>query len=113
MIKITQFTVEHLTGCLPYSVSGEIPANPPAAYVVVEKKGSGIKDHIAESTICLSCYADTLAHAEDLSQEVQTAMESMIYLPEISALEFGGDYNATDTTKKQYCFDVIYHITHY
>lgn len=113
MIKITQFTVAYLSERMSIPVSGEIPASPPVSFVVVEKLDGGERNYIAESTIRLSCYADTLARAEDLSHEVQKTMKNMVFAPEISGMEFGGDHNATDTQNKCYCFEVVYHITHY
>ena len=111
MIAITQFMVQYLSGALDVSVFGEIPAQPPTSFAVVEKLGGGLKNHIAESTLRLGCFADTLAHAEDLSLTVQAAVEGMVALPEICSTEYGGSSNAT--ASKKYRYDVIWNITHY
>ena len=111
MIGITQAVVQYLGRCLPNPVSAEIPERAAGEFVVVAKLGGGEKNRISESSVRISCYADSLANAENLSGEVQAAMDNMVFLPEVSAVEYGGDYNATEN--KKYCFEVMYTITHY
>ena len=111
MIKITQFTVAYLSSKMSVPIFGEIPSDLNTCAVVVSKAGGNRENYLPESTIRISCYADTMARAEDLSLDVQTAMDLMVELPEITCCEYGGDYNATED--KRYCFEVMYTITHY
>ena len=111
MIEAT--IIAHLGANLAVHVGGEIPAKPEQRYVVVQKRGGERENHIYTSLIQFDAYAESLAEAAKLCQEVMAIVDDMICLDEVCSCEYGGDYNATDTASKRYCYQAMYDITHY
>ena len=91
----------------------QIPANPPEEYVLIEKTGSGKRNHIKSATIALQSYAGSLYSAAVLNERVKDAMDEAIELNDISNTSLNSDYNFTDTTTKKPRYQAVYDITHY
>lgn len=92
---------------------GEIPGKRTGSYIVAQKRGGGKSNHIPSATMQFDCYAPTLFEACELSQKVIRAVEESTALDDIASVEFGGDYNSTDTERKVYCYTAMFEITHY
>ena len=86
------------------------PAKP---YLVIEKTGSTLENHIASATIAVQSYAQSLADAADLNEEVKAAMEYITDLPGVSACKLSTDYNYTSTALKAYRYQAVFIITFY
>lgn len=110
---IEQLIISHLLSRLSCCVDGEIPVEPPQRFVVVQKRGGERENHIYTSLIQFDVYAESLATAAALCKEVMAAVDNMTDLDEVCSCEYGGDYNATDTASKRYCYQAMYNITHY
>ena len=110
---IEETIIAYLSQNLTEPVKAEIPANPPQRFVVIQKKGSDRENHIDTALFEFDSYAESLFAAAELNEAVKAVVESLTDLDEISCCEFGGDYNATDTASKRYCYQAMYNITHY
>ncbi len=91
----------------------QVPAEPPTEYVLIEKTGSGKRNHIKSAMIALQSYADSLYSAALLNETVKEAMDDAIELDDISNTTLNSDYNFTDNTTKKYRYQAVYDIIHY
>ena len=107
---IRDYLVTRLTGT---SIYVDVPASPGAKYVVVEKTGGGIEEHIRHSVVTVQSYAGSRYEAAILNDSVVMAMLSAVSLPEISAVELNSDYDYTDTTTKHYRYQAVFDVVHY
>lgn len=98
---------------LSASVYMEQPATKPSAFFMLEKTGGGQTDHINQSTFIVQSYAQSLASAATMNEEVKAAMLDAITLEDISRVELNSDYNYTDSTTKTYRYQAVFVITHY
>lgn len=110
---IEEIILNYLQAALSVPVFMEVPEKQPAAFVVIEKTGSGRKNKISEATVAIQSYADTLLAAARLNAAVKAAMDDLADLSEICRAELNTDYNFTDTATKRYRYQAVYDITHY
>lgn len=82
-------------------------------YVVIEKTGGSIDQHIRRATIAIQSYGASLYQAANLNTQIIALMEDIVLLPEISACELNSDYNFTDTTKKEYRYQAVYDLVYF
>lgn len=93
---------------------GERPEKEPVKpYIVVEKTGSSLVNHIASATIAVQSWGKTLAKAADLNEEVKAAMENITDLDAVSSCKLDTDYNYTSTALKAYRYQAVFTITYY
>lgn len=85
----------------------------PTSYVLLEKTGGSVKEHIYTSTFAFQSYAPSLLEAVELNDEVKAAAESLIVLPSITKSKYQTDYNFTNPAAKQYRYQAVFDITHY
>ena len=111
MIETT--LVKYLNDNLNVETFAEYPENAPEQFVLVEKTGSSLKYTIANATIAIQSYADTLIDAMKLNEEVKKAMESLWELDSMIRCELNTDYNFTDTQTRKYRYQAVYDITYY
>lgn len=88
-------------------------SNVPQSYVLIEKTGSRLNDHIKGATIAIQSYSDSLAKTIELNEEVKELMLASVILDEIGDCGLNTDYNYTDTQEKKYRYQAIFDITHY
>lgn len=95
----------------------EIPKDPPAKMIVIEKTGSSLNEHIYTSTFAIQSYDKTLLKAAELNDQLKRIMldgsEGLISLNEVLRIDLNSDYNFTDTTTKKYRYQAIFIVTHY
>lgn len=89
---------------------GETPADPPDEFLVIEKTGSGLVDHISRATIAIQSNARKLLRAAEINELVKSAMASIVELSSISAARLSSDYNFTDTAEKRYRYQAVYDV---
>lgn len=105
---------DYLTEQLDVPAYLEIPKKgAPDSYVVLEKTGSGITNHIRRATFAIQSVAPTLFGAASLNEQVKEAMDNAIALPEIARSHLNSDYNFTDPEKKYYRYQAVYDLVHY
>ena len=110
---IEKVILDYLNETLNVPVSMEVPKNPPARYVVMEKTGSRRQNLITSSTFLFRSYAPTLYKAAALNEDVKAALDNAIVLDDIARAKLNSDYNYTDTAKKLYRYQCVYDFTHY
>lgn len=109
---IELIVLNHLTEALDVPVSMEVPEKPTERFVVVEKVGSGMSDHINTAMLAIQSYAQTLYEAALLNEQVKQAMEAIISLDAISRCALNSDYNYTDTASKRYRYQAVFDLTY-
>lgn len=107
---IEEKIVEYLNKNLCVPVFMEVPENPPAEYVVIEKTGGGEENHIESAVCAVQSYGSTLYKAASLNEEVKKAMKKLSEDDAVSAVRLNSDYNFTDTATKQYRYQAVFDI---
>ena len=110
---IEKVILDYLNETLNVPVEMEVPKNPPARYVVMEKTGSRRENLITSSTFLFRSYAPSLYKAAVLNEDVKAALDNAIVLDDIARAKLNSDYNYTDTAKKLYRYQCVYDFTHY
>ena len=112
---IEKIVRDFLDDRLDYPVYMEVPKGVtlPAEFVVVEKTGSGMVNHLKSATFAIQSYAASMYRAASVNEEIKEAMDSLITLDTVSRSALNSDYNFTDTQKKQYRYQAVYDINHY
>lgn len=111
---IEKTIIDHLSQELDVPVYMEIPANPPTAFVVIEKTGSGRRNQILSATFAIQSYSTTLYNAAALNESVKAVMlGSFVALDKVGKCELDTDYNFTNTANKQYRYQAVFDIVHY
>ena len=104
----------HLEGVLDVPVVMEIPKNPAAEYVLIERTGTRmIQKRVEEATLAIQTYSTTLYKAALLQYLVRDAMNAAEELPEIGSVEVTGMYNYSDDATKQYRYQGVYSVINY
>ena len=110
---IEKTILDYLNQGLSVSAYMERPENPPDKYVIIEKTGSGKRNHICDATLAIQSYAPTLYEAAVLNESVKARMESAVSLDNICRVSLNSDYNFTDTAMMAYRYQAVFDITHY
>lgn len=82
-------------------------------YILIEKTGSGKKDHILSATLTIQSYSMSLCGAALLNEKVKEKMEKITELDDICKCDLNSDYNYTDTNRKKYRYQAVFDIVHY
>lgn len=100
------------TGSVP--AYGEMPEKMPQdPFLLVEKTGSTTADRIYTATIAVQSWAQSMADAAELNEEVKAEMADIIDLDSISSCRLQSDYNFTSTALKAYRYQAVFLITYY
>lgn len=91
----------------------ETPEVMPETFVLIEKTGSGMNNHIKSATFAIQSYASSLYEAASLNEIVKEKMLDIIGEKEITKVSLNSDYNFTDTTIKKYRYQAIFDVKHY
>ena len=116
---IEEILLNYLTQQLQIEVFMEMPDNDTlkdiqdGAFVVLDKTGGIVDNHIATATFAIQSYAASLNEAAWLNEAVKTAMDHLISLPVVTRSEYETDYNYTDSRTKMYRYQCVYDITYY
>lgn len=111
MIEIT--ILNFLDENLDVPVLMEKPSNSPERCVFFEKTSGAKRNHLLYATFAFQSYGKSLYEAAALNEQLKQAVESMIVLPEISAIRLNSDYNFTDTETKEHRYQAVFDINHY
>ena len=110
---VEKIVLDWLTSQLTVPVYMERPYDVLASFVVVEKTGSRMENHIYTATIAVQSYAATLFEAAQLNELVKAAMFDMLSLGAVSSVRLNSDYNFTDTATKSYRYQAVFLIVAY
>lgn len=103
----------YLLPLLAVPVYVDVPAEPPASYVSIERTGGGETEHIREATIALQSYGASKSAAASLHEIVMAKMKNLITLDRISACDLNAEYDYTDLATKRYRYQAVYNIVYY
>lgn len=103
----------YLDNKLDVPVYMEKPENKPEKYVIVQKTGGGISEHLWRPIVAVQSYADSMLDAAELNEEVIQAMLDIILLDEISSCKLNSSYEYTDTTEKKYRYQAVFDLVNY
>lgn len=111
-MTIESFIISKLNNALNVPVSGDVPNPTPAAFVTVEKTGSGMTDYVNRATVAVQSWGKTTAAAMDLNESVKAAMFDLLADKDIGSVDLNSDYHYPDTATKharyQAVFDIVY-----
>lgn len=110
MIEMT--VVEYLSTTLSVPAYMEMPEKAPERFVLVEKTGGFVENHIYSATLAIQSYAGSMYEAASLNEVVKKAMDNIIVLDAVSRSKLNTDYNFTDTTKKKYRYQAVYDLVY-
>lgn len=110
---IEEIILNYVSAALSVPVRMEIPADPPVRYVVLKRSGRGREDGLEASNLIADSYAESLAEAARLNEQVKAVLDELDTLDEISSAQLASDYPLTDTTNKKYRYQAVYEIYHY
>lgn len=83
------------------------------SFVVIEKTGSSVTEHIKSGTLAIQSYAPTLYAAATLNEAVKTAMEKIVETTAVIRCRLISDYNFTNTAKKQPRYQAVFELLFY
>ena len=112
--------ISYLTSCglsVGSNVFAEVPEEPPASYVLIEKTGSGRANRIDSAVVAVQSIVKrdeaaggTLLIALELNEEVKAAMENFVAQDSIFSCYLNSDYNFTNPETKEYRYQAVYNI---
>ena len=106
--------VQALGAVLDVPVYAERPERPDESYVIVERTGSEIRQHINHARIAVQSYAPSMLAAIALNRRVVSAMQDLDAMDEISRVEVNSaGYNFTDPDAKEYRYQAVFDLTYY
>lgn len=110
---IEKYLYDYLNSVLNVPVYMERPADCPKTFVLFERTGGNIRDHVKHATIAVQSYASSMYGAMSLNEEVVSFMEDAITVQEITSVKVNGYYNYTNTQTKEYRYQAVFEITYY
>ena len=110
---IEKTILDYVSAALPVAVEMEVPAGPPARYVVLKRSGQGRENGLEASNLIADSHAESLLEAARLNEQVKAVLDELDTLDEISSAQLATDYPLTDTTNKKCRYQAVYEIYHY
>jgi len=105
--------LDHLSSTLNTDdVYMEVPDDPPASFIVIDKTGGGEENLIGSATIAIQSYGATMLDAALLNESVKEAMRSATESRYIYSASLETDYNFTDSRTKRYRYQAVYDISY-
>ena len=111
---IESLIINHLnTGLVGVEAHSLIPNHRPDSFVVVERTGGNIENHIKYGMFVTDCYGKTPLDAAELCETVISLMESLVEHDEVSSVRLNSHYNDTDTALHEFKYGALFEITYY
>lgn len=113
---IEQIVLEYLSELISVPVLMELPEVPsedfptmPERFIILEKVGGGVTDHIWRGSVAVQSYSlKSLYDASVLDAEMTNAMWGIVAREEISGVRMASSYNHTDTRTKRYRYQTVF-----
>lgn len=114
---IEKIVLNWLTEQLDVPVYMQEPESAPnpdiTSYVVLEKTGSSMENHLFTAMIAVQSYAATLLEVAELNDTVKKAMLQITDLNDVTRVDLNSDYNFTDEDTKQPRYQAVFDLTYY
>lgn len=89
------------------------PMFPEGPFVILEKTGGGMENHIKTATIAVQSYGGTLLEAAETNEAVKDLVLDAVRLDQIARVELNSEYNYTDPATKRYRYQAVFDIVYY
>lgn len=109
---IEEIVLSYLQKTLGVEVYMEIPEKMPENFVVVEKTGSSVENHIYSATFVVQSYSKSISGAATLNEAVKKAMDNIITLDSVFSSKLNSDYNFTDTSIERNRYQAVYDLVY-
>lgn len=110
---IEELIRNYLLSVLTVPVYTDVPAEPPAAFVEIERTGGGISEHIRNAMVAVKSYGATRYKAAELHERVLELLPDIATGDRISACDLNAEYDFTDTETKMYRYQAVFDIIYY
>lgn len=112
---VEKIVYDYLTAnpAIECNVYMEKPTTQPDKYILVEKIGGSIENHIRSAMIVVQSYAKSLYEAAVLNETVIAEMRNIVTLGSVSMCELNSEHNYTDVTKKQYRYQAVFNLAYF
>lgn len=113
---IEQIVLDYLTEHMDVPVFMELPEVPsedyptmPERFILLEKVGGGLNDHIDSGSVAVQSYSlNSLYEAACLDEEMRAVMFGILEQDDISEVRLASNYNHTDTRTKRYRYQSVF-----
>lgn len=103
-----KMVLDHLSKWLDVPVCMEHQAEDPQSFVIVERVGGSVSNHVHRVSFAIQSYGTSLLTACELNEKVKQAMDLLIESDRVVNLSLDSDYNHTDTSTKRYRYQAVY-----
>jgi len=110
---IEKFVLDYLSENLSDPVYMVRPKDRPERYYIVQKTGSGERNHIYTTTIAVQSYAPTLYEAAVMNETMKTVMRDITENHEIPDCVLNSDYEFTNTADKSFRYQAVFDLVNY
>ena len=104
--------LNYLIANLDVPVYMEEPTTKADSYVVIEKTGSSVTDHINNANFAVQSYGASKQDAIDLNEIVKSVMAEFPDKTNVFSCKLNSDYDYTDTVTKRYRYQAVFVITY-
>lgn len=110
---IEGIVLQYLASVMDVPVCAEVPegATDADTYVVIDKSGSQMANHVGSDIVIAYSYAPRKFEAAELNEAVKSALLDMVELDSVSAVRLNSDSNATDDQMRNYRYQCVVVIT--
>jgi hypothetical protein len=107
---IEEIIIDYLGDQQTLPVYAELPVNPPAEYIVLQRTGGAEENLIREATVAVQAVTkESRFRAAHLAEALRTTMLGIVARKEISHCSVNaGPYDFTDSTTKAYRYQTVY-----
>lgn len=107
---IEDVIIEYLEAGQALPVYAELPVNPPAEYILLQRTGGAEENLIREATVAMQTVTRTSRHrAAQLAEALRTTMLGIVSRREIFHCSVNaGPYDFTDSATKAYRYQTVY-----
>ena len=103
----------HLKTAIENPVYIDVPADPPASYVSIERTGGREDEHIRNAMIAIQSFGGGRYNAAALHESVIEQMKTLNTLDNVSACNLSAEYDFTDRETKRYRYQAVFDIIYY
>jgi len=91
----------------------EQPAERKPTYVVIERTGGSLENHVRQTTLAVQSVAESQYKAAVLHESVMVAVLQAIELDSIGGIYLNSEYNFPNEETKEHRYQAVFNITHY